>query len=150
MKYRKLRIAWSVGCGVLCLLMIALWVRSYWHAEMLSYWEGATVRWAFGCERGIVGFRRESSGLKPLSLDGFRFYSIRSNNNQPMPGFLGFAYIHSPNNATIVCAPIWSIALAAAALAATVWHSWRFSLRTLLVAMTLVAVALGLIFALSR
>src|ERR1700741_5475233 len=29
MRYRKLRIAWSVGGGVLCLLLIVLWVRSY-------------------------------------------------------------------------------------------------------------------------
>jgi hypothetical protein len=29
MKYRKLRIAWSGVYGVLCLLLIGLWVRSY-------------------------------------------------------------------------------------------------------------------------
>src|SRR6476620_1107606 len=29
MKYRKLRIAWSVLCGMAVLLLIALWVRSY-------------------------------------------------------------------------------------------------------------------------
>jgi hypothetical protein len=27
MKFRKLRIAFSAVCGVLCLLLIALWVR---------------------------------------------------------------------------------------------------------------------------
>ena len=29
-KFRKLRIAWSVFWGSLCLLMIAWWIRSYW------------------------------------------------------------------------------------------------------------------------
>src|SRR3954469_25199078 len=29
MKYRKLRIAWSVGWGVSAVLLMALWVRSY-------------------------------------------------------------------------------------------------------------------------
>src|SRR6478736_9471608 len=29
MRFRKLRIAWSVGCGILCVLLIVLWVRSY-------------------------------------------------------------------------------------------------------------------------
>src|SRR4029079_14162774 len=29
MKYRKLRIAWSVAWGVICLLLIAMWARSY-------------------------------------------------------------------------------------------------------------------------
>jgi hypothetical protein len=29
MRFRKLRIAWSVFCGVTCVLLIALWVQSY-------------------------------------------------------------------------------------------------------------------------
>ena len=30
MKYRKLRIAWSVAWGVVAVLLCVLWVRSYW------------------------------------------------------------------------------------------------------------------------
>src|SRR3954451_11071314 len=30
MKFRKLRIAWSAACGIACVLLIVLWVRSYW------------------------------------------------------------------------------------------------------------------------
>ena len=30
MRFRKLRIAWSVACGIACVLLIVLWVRSYW------------------------------------------------------------------------------------------------------------------------
>ena len=30
MRFRKLRIAWSVVCGIACVLLIVLWVRSYW------------------------------------------------------------------------------------------------------------------------
>src|SRR6476659_6230618 len=37
MKYRKLRIAWSVVWGILCLLMITLWVRSYWQIEHILW-----------------------------------------------------------------------------------------------------------------
>jgi hypothetical protein len=29
MKFRKLRIAWSVFCGLACVLLVVLWVRSY-------------------------------------------------------------------------------------------------------------------------
>ena len=29
MRFRKLRIAWSVACGIACVLLIVLWVRSY-------------------------------------------------------------------------------------------------------------------------
>jgi hypothetical protein len=38
MKFRKLRIAWSVACGILCLLLIVLWVRSYWSSDLYLYW----------------------------------------------------------------------------------------------------------------
>jgi hypothetical protein len=34
MRFRKLRIAWSVAWGILCLLLIALWVRSYWWCDI--------------------------------------------------------------------------------------------------------------------
>src|SRR5262245_21096640 len=30
MRFRKLRIAWSVVWGIACLLVIVLWVKSYW------------------------------------------------------------------------------------------------------------------------
>ena len=40
--------------------------------------------------------------------------------------------------------PIWGAVLLAAALAAAPWLRWRFSLRTLLIVTTLVAVVLGL------
>ena len=30
MKHRKLRIAWSVAWGIAAVMLIALWVRSYW------------------------------------------------------------------------------------------------------------------------
>src|SRR5262245_24453789 len=35
-RYRKLRIAWSAVCGVVCLLLIVLWVRSYWWADFVN------------------------------------------------------------------------------------------------------------------
>src|SRR4051812_29086211 len=34
-KYRKLRITWSVGCTVACVLLIVLWVRSYWRTTYI-------------------------------------------------------------------------------------------------------------------
>jgi hypothetical protein len=30
MRFRKLRIAWSAGCAIACVLLIVLWVRSYY------------------------------------------------------------------------------------------------------------------------
>src|SRR5262245_26932319 len=37
MKFRKLRIAWSIFCGIACVLLIVLWVRSYtWWDEFYT------------------------------------------------------------------------------------------------------------------
>src|SRR5262245_56414702 len=36
MKYRKLRIAWSVAWGLLAVLVCVLWVRSYWHYDYVE------------------------------------------------------------------------------------------------------------------
>jgi hypothetical protein len=35
MRYRKLRMAWSVGCGIACALLIVFWVRSGWWIDDL-------------------------------------------------------------------------------------------------------------------
>jgi hypothetical protein len=34
MRYRKLRIAWSVAWGVLAVLLLTLWVRSYGRLDL--------------------------------------------------------------------------------------------------------------------
>src|SRR3954447_118615 len=33
MTFRKLRIAWSVFWGLACVLLVVLWVRSYWYHD---------------------------------------------------------------------------------------------------------------------
>src|SRR3954470_13955494 len=37
MRFRKLRIAWSVVCGIACVLLIVLWVRSYTQLDIVTY-----------------------------------------------------------------------------------------------------------------
>src|SRR6185295_10739478 len=37
MRFRKLRIAFSVACAVVCLLLCVLWLRSYWWRDCLGY-----------------------------------------------------------------------------------------------------------------
>src|SRR3954454_7670294 len=41
MQFRKLRLAWSVACGVACVLLILLWVRSYWWEDTLFSVQGS-------------------------------------------------------------------------------------------------------------
>ena len=43
MKYRKLRIAWSVFWGVACVLLVVLWARSDWYLDQM-YCEHSGLR----------------------------------------------------------------------------------------------------------
>src|SRR3954454_24663816 len=53
MRFRKLRIAWSVGCAVACVLLIVLWVRSYWRVEHLL-WDRTTESFCVSIYPGRV------------------------------------------------------------------------------------------------
>src|SRR4051812_42704575 len=70
MRFRKLRIAWSVFWGVACLVLILLWVRSYW------YWDSA-------CDH-IDG----TQGLELHSLRGQTYTSyVRNISGDPERGW---------------------------------------------------------------
>jgi len=144
MRFRKLRIAWSVGCGIVCVLLIVLWVRSYW--------------WSEGCRiaRGSVGsmYGYFAIGVNDIFVPP-PFYSepIREDDMKQIERIiqenttLGFGYVGGPQASNVVF-PDWIAVLLFSAIAAVPWLRYfprRFSLRTLLIATTLVAVVLGLI-----
>jgi hypothetical protein len=161
MKYRKLRIAFSGVCGVLCVLLIALWVRSYsgWEDGLYGRdWPDPSVS---GQESSIrIGSRRGTLYLwlgprADLAIHGGEGLQWQVDGSEdaryPCSNFqCHLSNVNSPivrEHSTFICAPIWSVVLVATAISATPWIQWskRFSLRTLLIAMTLVAVVLGLI-----
>ena len=53
--------------------------------------------------------------------------------------------IHPELEAVVAGVPHWFVGIGMIGVAAAPWFRWRFTLRTLLIATTLVAVALGLI-----
>src|SRR4051812_11045209 len=56
MRYRKLRIAWSVCWGLACVLLIVLWVRSYRVIDVIN-WTTST-RLSVASEIGIIQVSR--------------------------------------------------------------------------------------------
>ena len=160
MTFRKLRIAWSVACGIACVLLIALWVRSYSARDMtrgviagshlhlnatslngeaaiaFDQWIGSPHPWIFESvsnRENMIAVFSSVTGKPPLSWLGFRWQ---------------FKW-----NLVVVVFPYWFSVLISGTLAAIPWLPWwsnRFSLRTLLIATTLVAVVLGLIAAVLR
>src|SRR6266480_1420576 len=57
MRFRNLRIAWSIFWGLLTLLLIVLWARSYWRVDIFRYGTKATIDQPFisvGFNRGAI------------------------------------------------------------------------------------------------
>jgi hypothetical protein len=69
MSYHKLRIAWSVGWGIVCLLLIALWVRSYWWTDTIYYVQRPSHFLHLGSVPGAI-FVLEDDVLIELSYGG--------------------------------------------------------------------------------
>ena len=143
---RPLRIAVSVVSGICCVLMIVLWVRSYWRRDLIS--GHTTNRWfVIESVSGHVALmsQNDASGISTTwRFDSWgphtRRFGVRINDH--------------------LVVRYWSLAFSFAVLAVTPWLSallanasqarWRFSLRTLLIATTLVAAVLGLIVYMMR
>ena len=153
MKYHNLRIAWSVFWGVLAALLLVLWVRSYLRLDSCARLVGPKVLIIMSSQ-GDLGIGR----LTPPP-GGFRSsWSVTSNppeskrlwwslaDRLPL-SLLGIRYQQFSPNMTLFAVSYWLPSLITAALATTPWirQPTRFSIRTLLIATTLVAVVLGLI-----
>jgi hypothetical protein len=148
MKYRKLRIAWSVGCGILCLLLIALWVRSYWKYDFLDRFNTSRMLTSLESSSGRLRFGLTDYKTVPAFTVKPHAWSLRGYGPERVHENV-FSY-ESNSLQTTVGFPHWLPVLIAALLSVTPWLHWRFSLRTLLIGMTVVAILLGLTLWASR
>jgi hypothetical protein len=141
MRFRKLRIAWSVGCGIACVLLIVWWMRSYWYREGWIY--ESPGRHQVLSQLGVCYFGRSGGYSTKWFSDAV------ATRRQPIMYYLANGGISRDS----VAVPYWFSFLIAGALTTAPWIfqiPWRFSLRTLLITTTLVAVVLGLIVAVLR
>lgn len=154
MKYRKPRIAWSLVCGMVGVVLIVLWARSYSRLEEISG-SGrnansvSTIKGSLIVNSGGFTFSADEQGdgamtfsnRKPLA--GGRFYFSTTS------GISDLDYTTRGDPWTL---PLWVCVGAAGALLALPWLPWsaRFSLRTLLLMITLSAIAAGAIAYFSR
>lgn len=141
MKFRKLRISWSVAWGLLAALVFAMWVRSYWGSDVV-YWQTTTIRTVLFSAAGVIGVSKSNFEAIP----GWGWNKI-----ELMPGRTPTWQFHSDNNGTRLRFPHRLPIAISGLLAVAPWirqPRWRYSLLTLLIAMTLVGVVLGLIVSL--
>ena len=146
MKYRKLRIAWSGTSCVLCLILLVLWVRSYSAADLIGCGnvqnDSATLT-ALISSRGVLVLQRHTSANSP-SLSKWTSGSWEHHVTPPRSPASRFTLSNSDALFAIGC-PMWFLGLL---LILSAWLPWSgliegYSLRTLLIATTLVAVVLG-------
>jgi hypothetical protein len=159
MRFRKLRIAWSVGCAIACALLIALWVRSHWWSEGASLWMPNKGEVGAGSlkHRIVVNCVSESLFSKRWRARPGG-WSIHSNTIQDDFGDMtdseirlraglpdgSFSFQNLNGNGFRAVFPHWVPIVVFASFGVIPWFPWRFSLRTLLIAKTLIAVVLGL------
>jgi hypothetical protein len=153
-EHRNLRIAFSAVCGILCLLVLMLWVRSYWWGDVVYVRPAPTPDFV-----GLYSIRGQVTldalygpGRHPNASiawywgrtwrrqQDYQHATVR----EPLNSVLGFSS-YSDNEYQTLSVPHWSLLLLFASLVATPWIHWsyRFSLRTLLIATTIVAALLG-------
>jgi hypothetical protein len=153
---RKLRIVFSVVCGIVCMLLIALWARSYWWRD--SIWRVTRrpspvilLHTRFSSNSGTTSWVHEN-GLYSLSLqvarpDRWQYERGTAATYIPKK----FQWHFSPSRRYLAI-PHWFGVLVLALLCVFtsplirwrwIFSSWRFGLRTLLIATTLVAIVMG-------
>ena len=133
---RYLRIALSVVCGLVCVLLVALWVRSFVVCDSLSINSGHRIASLGGALFFDGNFVISGGKLTATQrrLFGYEIQCVSLDWKKVRQGA-----------GSGPCVPYWIVVLAASTLSTPFWVRWRFSLRTLLIATTLVAAVMGLI-----
>lgn len=146
---RHFKSAWTISFGLMTLLLIGLWMRSY------SRWDHFNIRLpgpgigGISSERGVMGFGTTKTvvGFPKTSLWQFRLGRpvdyTRKEYDSLIFGF-GYQRYESSAGGAVFFPHLFGSILAAAA-AALPWLPRRFGLWTLLVVYTIVAVALAVV-----
>ena len=150
MRFRKLQIAWSVGCGIATVLLVVLWVRSFYVCTVFRQQVTSTLAFSLIAQRGFVG----AVAFNPIDElpRGYYTWGVSTTTLSRLPKPSWDIRVHkAPDTYAQIMLPVWFVMLAIAGPAvAALRMQWRFGLRTLLIATTLVAVALGTSVVLSR
>ena len=156
MKNHKLRIAWSVTWAIVAVLLVGVWVRSYWWADSVAVTISANVSpLQIGSVQGTVGIVIACSPEVASRLtsrwnhfqsptDEMRVELAKFGQSLPSPIYGGLRKIQS---IVVFFVPDWLVLILVTVLGILPWLQWhrRFSLRTLLIATTLIAVVLGIV-----
>lgn len=142
--HHKLRIVWTAFFGVLAILLCLLCLRTRYSHDIITGPLSSTKQFAINSRNYGVGVV-----IGSIANEEWQHYTRPPNESMPKiiqyKTALGFIQYQVTANLVRVRVPYWSLILLAALIGSIPWISFRFSLRTLLIAVTLVAVGLGFI-----
>jgi hypothetical protein len=159
---RHLRIAVTALSLTACLQLIALWVRSYGRREHIAVRASNTVALSAVSLQGQIIFvgdiqpvdRRPGLIAWTAETEQVTGWNLRwlGEPIERAKWGVGIQRLSLGIVGVSVQLPHWLLLLVLSTIAAAPWIHWskRFSLRTLLIAMTLVAVVLGIVALLSQ
>jgi len=147
MRLRNLRIAWTVLWGVVAVLLIVLWVRSYWHSDRLGL---GRPNYSLTSDLGDLRLFHDvrSSGPKGWHRGGYEQAPSTTQSVANRPWISSRFYWRRLSYQYTIQIPHWLPVYIAGIVAVVPYVNLlrpRFSLRTLLIITTLIAVVLGLI-----
>ena len=131
---KGLKISWAAFWSVVAVLLIVLWVRSISSFDEIYPVVSAQGKFYFKPDVTL-----SPSNDRPGSIEYYESFGV----------LLGTYKVRNvqiarrPGASPVI--PFWPLILEALLIAVLPWIHWRFSLRTLLIAMTLLAMVLGLI-----
>jgi hypothetical protein len=144
---KYVRIAVTVLCLTACVLLVAQWVRSLWKPIYHKEFVTPKYRYELTSRSGKFVFVRRERFF--ISLEFTLAYPETMMSDLTERTRFGIGRFSSDNFSGFSIA-YWLLIPVAMIVAAIPWLPWstRFSLRTLLIATTLVAVGLGIVVAL--
>jgi hypothetical protein len=138
-----LQIAMSVTCGVLCLLLIVLWARSY--STMDDVRLPVTSSWVVrvtSIESKVIFTYYRTLGPSNIQWTTTDFSNAY---DRSVTRFKAWKWVPIAGHLYGFVIPQWFPLLALTSLAIVPWVRWRFSLRTLLIVTAVIAIILGII-----
>jgi hypothetical protein len=156
MARRLLNIA-SIVCLVLCVALMGMWVRSYWRDDGLVL--GVTDKRGFiiGSMHGIVTLyyvRDVGDGVLSKLYVGSYLpgEAVWLPQEEVKSAVAGFRLLSYPNHGTVLAMPHWFPLLLTGSLSAILWtkRPLRFTLLSLFMVTTILAILLGIITWLAR
>jgi hypothetical protein len=146
---KYLRIAVTAVSLTACLVLVALWLRSYWYLDRIDGSIGKPWIIFFTSKQGEFSCEWNDHDEPFGPSWGFMTKPVEEDWDRH-PLSYGGGYLNLESDSLLIVVPYWAALLMATTLTLFPWIRVRFSLRTLLIATALVAVGLGVIAYVAR